>query len=157
MVGLTGTFGSGKSTVGNFMKRLGARSVIDSDRIAHEVFRPDHALRRKIKSLFEMGSFSRRQIAKSVFSDAKKRKRLEAVIHPYVLKRIRQEMNRIKNGVIVLEVPLLFEAHFDRMCDVTVSVLSGEKNILKRLSRSGFSRMEVRSRLRAQLPERIKK
>ncbi len=158
VVGLTGTFGSGKSTVGKILKRFGARKVIDSDLVAHEVFRPGHPAGKKIRLLFGVKkSISRKVIAKEVFSNPKKRRRLESIIHPYVSQRIAREIGRISSGVVILEVPLLFETGFDRFCDVTVAVLTGERNIVKRLSRVGFKPEEVRARLRAQLPEREKK
>ena len=158
MVGLTGSFGSGKSTVGRMFERLGARKVIDCDRLAHEVFRPGHPLAKKIKSLFRTaGSMSRSAIAREVFSDPRKRKQLEAIIHPYVGRRIRSELRKVRSGIIILEVPLLFETGFDRFCDATVAVLAGERNIIKRLSRNGFEPEVVRGRLKAQFPEREKK
>ena len=158
VVGLTGSFGSGKSTVGRMFKRLGAKKVIDCDRLAHEVFRPGHRLAERIKSLFHRaGSMSRNAIAREVFSDPGKRKRLEAIVHPYVGQRIRSELKKVRSGIVILEVPLLFETGFDRSCDATVVVLAGESNIIKRLSRNGFEPEEVRGRLRAQLPEREKR
>ena len=156
IVGLTGTFGSGKSTVGKILKRLGARKVIDTDQLAHEVFRPKHPLGRRIKALFGMKLLNRKAIAKEVFSSSKKRKKLEGIIHPYVKKRVNSELKTIRRGIVILEVPLLFESGFDRMCDVTVAVLAGESNIMKR-RRPGFSRDEVRARLRAQFSELAKK
>jgi dephospho-CoA kinase len=57
----------------------------------------------------------------------------------------------------MVEVPLLFEAGFHRICDVTVSVLASPRQIAKRLARKGFALEEVKSRLRAQLPQSEKK
>ena len=131
--------------------------MIDCDRLAHEVFRPGHPLAKKIKSLFRTaGSMSRSAIAREVFSDPRKRKQLEAIIHPYVGRRIRSELRKVRSGIIILEVPLLFETGFDRFCDATIVVLAGERNIIKRLSGDGFKPEEVRMRLRAQLPEHEK-
>ena len=157
IVGLTGVFGSGKSTVGRILKRIGARKVIDSDRLAHEVFQAKHPVGRKIKALFGMKTLNRKIIAREVFSSPRKRKRLEAIVDPYVQRRIRSELKRVQKGIVIVEVPLLFETGFDRMCDVTVAVLTGKRNIMKQLVNSGFSSDEVCARLRAQLPERVKK
>lgn len=158
IVGLTGSFGSGKSSVGRILKRLGAKRVIDADRLAHEVFRPNHKIGKKIKSLFKIkGSLSRKAIAKEVFSNSRKRRQLEALVHPYVYRRILSELKRVPLGIVILEVPLLFEAGFNRMCDVTIVVLGGGKNITKRLLGSGFKPEEIRERLKAQLPELEKK
>ena len=158
IVGLTGSFGSGKSAVGQILKRLGARKVIDTDRLAHEVFRPKHPVGEKIKALFNMKApLNRKAIAKEVFSKPKKRRQLEAIVHPYVYRRVISELKQVLSGIVVLEVPLLFEAGFDKICDVTVAVVAGKQNILKRLARSGVASKEARARLRAQLPEWKKK
>lgn len=153
VVGVTGSFGSGKSTVCHILKRLGARQVIDSDQIAREVFRPKHPIGKKIQSLFHIqGRVNRKLVAERIFSEPKKRRQLEALIHPYVFQRIRSELKRAKSGVVVIEVPLLFEAGFDRLCDATVVVLVPEKVAVRRLKKKGFQAGEVRARLRAQLP-----
>lgn len=158
IVGLTGAFGSGKSTIGRILKRLGARKVINSDRLAHEIFRPGHKTGKKIKLLFQMkGPLNRKVIAQEVFSNSRKRKQLESMVHPYVYRRIREELDRIPSGIVILEVPLLFETRFNRLCNVTIAVLAGERNIIKRLSRAGFSSEGARARLRAQWSEKRKK
>ena len=154
IVGLTGSFGSGKTTVSKILNRLGARKMINSDQLAHEAFQPESGCLKKIKSLFNIrGPINRRKIAQEVFRNSEKRKALEAIIHPYVHHRIMNELERIKRGVVVLEVPLLFEAKFDRICDVTITVSAGKSNMIKRLTRLGYSQDEIKSRLRAQFSE----
>lgn len=158
VVGVTGSFGSGKSTVGRIFRKLGARQVIDTDRIAHEVFRPTHPVGKKMKRLFRIrGTVKRRTIAGEVFSDPAKRRRLEAIVHPYVGRRVKSILKRVGRGIIILEVPLLFETGFHRFCDVTVAVVAGRENITKRLRQEGFSAPEIRARLKAQLSEAEKK
>ena len=152
IVGLTGSFGSGKSTAGRIFKQLGARKVIDADKLAHEVFRPGHPIGRRIKQLFHIqGTPNRREIARRVFSDLGRRRQLEALIHPYVFRRVRSELKKIKQGIIILDVPLLFETGFDQLCDLTVSVLARERHIVERLARGGYRPEEVRARLKSQL------
>ena len=156
MVGLTGTFGSGKSSAGRLFKKYGARRIIDADRVAHEPFRPGHPLAGRIRKLFN-GGLARKTIAREVFRDQGKLKRLEAIVHPYVRRRIEAELKRNGTGIVVLEVPLLFETGFDRLCDVTVAVIAGRRAMETRLARKGFSRAEIRARQRAQWPEEKKK
>ena len=158
VVGLTGSFGTGKSTVGRVLKRLGARKVIHADLLVHEVFKRRHPIGQRIKSLFHIhGILNRNKIAGEVFQNPAKRRRLESLIHPYVGKRIREELKPIQNGIVILEVPLLFETGFDRLCDVTISVLASERAMAKRLRARGFGAREVRRRLRAQLSQSEKK
>jgi len=132
--------------------------VIDADQLAHEVFRSKHPVGKRIRALFNVkGPLNRKAIAKEVFSKLKKRRQLEALIHPYVYKRIVSELKRVPTGIVVLEVPLLFETGFDKICDVTIAVVAGRQNITKRLTRLGFDPKEASARLRAQLPEQEKK
>lgn len=78
-------------------------------------------------------------------------------MHPYVLKEIGSVLEGISKGIVVLEVPLLFETGFDRKCDRTMVVTAGKRRIINRLTRLGFKRSEVEARIRAQWPEYRKK
>ena len=158
VVGLTGSFGTGKSTVSRILENLGARKMINADQLVHEVFKRHHPIGRKIKSLFHMsGILNRKKIAGEVFRNPAKRRRLEALIHPYVRRRMLEELKSIRDGIAILEVPLLFEAGFDRLCDVTVSVLASERTIIRRLAKRGFASEEVKKRLETQLSQSEKK
>ena len=157
VVGLTGSFGSGKTTVTKILKKLGAKKILSADKLAHEALEPGNECLKKIRALFYLrGPVSRRRIAGEVFSSPKKRKALEAIIHPYVRQRMMKEVGKVKRGIIILEVPLLFEAKFDKICDITITVTAGRLNIMKRLTRTGYSRSEISSRLLAQFSEERK-
>ena len=156
VVGLTGTFGSGKSTVSKIFKTLGARKVIDADALAHEAVQAGHPVRKRLERIFKTRRLDRKAIAAEVFTSKKKRRQLEAILHPYVYRRIRSELKRIHKGIVILEVPLLFETKGDRLCDVTVTVLTDEKSILKRLRNKRFQAPEIRSRMKAQFSQREK-
>jgi len=158
VVGLTGSFGTGKSTVSRILENLGARKMINADQLVHEVFKRHHPIGKRIKSLFHMsGILNRKRIAGEVFRNPAKRRRLEALIHPYVRRRMLEELKSIRDGIAILEVPLLFEAGFDRLCDVTVSVLASERTIIRRLAKRGFASEEVKKRLETQLSQSEKK
>lgn len=157
VVGLTGNFGTGKSTTAQFFRELGAQ-VIHTDRLAHEVFKKGNPLYPGIRSLFPelKGSLSRTKIARIVFGDSRKRRALESLIHPYVFDRIGEEIGRRRERAVILEIPLLFESGFDQECDRTVVVLAPERRVFERLLRKGFRRAEVEARWRAQMPLREK-
>lgn len=157
LLGLTGGFGSGKSTVAELFAKRGA-AVIDADKLAHEVYRKGSRLSRKIRALLPelKGNLSRSRIAEIIFRRPEKRKRLESLVHPYVFERVKEEIGRAKANVVVLEVPLLFESGFDRLCDRTLAVTAGKGQILARLRARGFSSAEIRRREKAQLSLREK-
>ncbi|MDD5218671.1 MAG: dephospho-CoA kinase, partial [Candidatus Omnitrophica bacterium] len=93
-----------------------------------------------------------RKIAKIVFSDSRRRKTLESVIHPYVFERIADEIGQAEEKVVIADVPLLFESGYDRFCDKTIVVKATEEVMRKRLCEKGFTREEIDSRWKAQLP-----
>ncbi|MBI4970476.1 MAG: dephospho-CoA kinase [Candidatus Omnitrophica bacterium] len=163
LVGLTGGFGSGKSTAARYFRLLGAQ-VIDSDQLVHEALKPgtptydavcDHFGRKKI--LGAQGNIDRKKLARIVFENQGKRKILESIVHPYVFSEI-ERAAKTKSGLLILEVPLLFETHFNEKMDANIVVWSSEKNQMARLrKRTGATPSEVRARMKAQMPLARKK
>jgi dephospho-CoA kinase len=157
IVGLTGTFGSGKSTVSHLFQELGA-FIIDADQLAHEALEAGNEAYNKIAALFKEACsadgarMDRKKLAKLIFSDAKKRKQLEEIIHPYVLDRIIEEVSDAEEPVVIIEVPLLFEAGFDALCDQSIVVIAKYEVINKRLIEKGFTLEEIEKRNKAQMP-----
>ena len=157
-IGLTGGIASGKSSVLKDFKRLGAR-VLDCDRMAREVVRPGQPALRKIRKAFgkevllKNGSLNRPAMAKIVFKSRPKRKKLEKIIHPEVVRLLKKRMACIPSGLVVADVPLLFESGLERMFDKTLVVWTPLKTQLARLmDRSGMSKGEALSRINAQWP-----
>ena len=157
-IGLTGGIASGKSSILKEFRRRGAH-VIDCDKIAREVVRPGTPGLAIIRKRFgpqilkKDGSLDRSALARAVFSDPAKRKALEAVIHPRVKREVLKRVKKIRRGVIVVDVPLLFEAKWQDDFDKTLAVWAPERTQVSRLMRrNGFSKGEARKRIRAQMP-----
>ncbi len=161
VVGLTGGFGVGKSSVAQRFKNLGAE-VIDADDIAHASMKKGSPVFDAVIELFPEAlhpggkKMEREKIAEVVFSDAKRRKELEKVIHPYVYERIREKVEGSTSRVVIVEVPLLFEAGFEKLCDKVLVVTCNSAIKLKRLQSKHFSVKEIRSREQAQMAETLK-
>ena len=161
VVGVTGGFGCGKSTVLGFFRSLGAR-VLDSDQLVHEALEKDHPLFKKIAGLFpgavlaDGTSLDRPRLAAIVFADPAERKALEAVLHPYVKQRIEEEIRRAGEKIVMVEVPLLFESGFDSFCDYTLAIEAAEEAVDRRLAAKGFKQQEISARRSAQLSAREK-
>ena len=124
IIGITGSFGSGKTTVANMFKNYGFK-VINADKIYHKKFYKNNALKNKIKK--EFGTLDRKKIKKIVFDDSKKLKKLNAIAHPTIIKTIKKEIKRIKNKKIIVDVPLLFESKIEKMFDKII-VVDCDKN-----------------------------
>jgi dephospho-CoA kinase len=130
LVGLTGTLGSGKSTVGRLFERWGARRI-DTDELARDVVRPGRPALERIREnwgegiLVPDGSLDRPALRRIVTEDSDARRRLEGIVHPAVLELLNERLREARSGgceVAVLEVPLLLEAGLERMCDLVVTV-----------------------------------
>jgi dephospho-CoA kinase len=162
VVGVTGGIGAGKSTVSQMMADLGAR-VVDADLIAREVLRDDPGLVGELAREFGEdlvapdGSLDRRELGRRAFRDRRSRERLDRLMHPPILARTRQLLDRIRDqgydGIVVLDAALLVESRALDLVDRLVVVTAPEKIRQRRLSRGrGLDGEEIRARAAAQLP-----
>lgn len=148
LVGVTGNFGSGKSEVTNFFRNH--FNVIFLDSITHELLK-NRNIKKKLSSIF--GTSNPDELKKIVFKNKSKRGQLEKIMHPEIKKIM---ISRLKNGVNIVEIPLLFEAGWEEMFDFTVLVYTPVKIIVKRLKKKAVPLSEIKLRLKSQLPDRFK-
>ena len=162
IVGLTGGYASGKSTVAKMFVELGA-TLIDADRLAREVVKPDKQAWFEIVAHFGKGillknrEIDRKALGEIVFGSDAERERLNAIVHPRVLdeelKAIEEIKGRGLDAILILSVPLLIESGHYRQCDKIVVVTVDRDTQIKRLmERDGFSREESLRRISAQMP-----
>ena len=159
VVGLTGSFASGKTEVAKFFKRLGAR-VFDADEAAKKAVEKGRPAYRAIVKMFgrdyllKNGELDRKKLASHVFNHPRDLKKLNILIHPGVifesLKLI--EQCGTHKGVLVLDVPLLFESKMEGLVDVAVVVSSTEESILHRSVKKGLPRDLAKKILSTQWP-----
>ena len=130
LVGLTGTIGAGKSTVGRLFEGWGA-CRIDTDEMAREVVRPGRPALERIRArwgegvLSPDGSLDRAALRRIVAGDPGARRELEHIVHPAVLELLEGRLDDARAAgaaIAVIEVPLLFETDLDERCDVVVTV-----------------------------------
>jgi dephospho-CoA kinase len=146
VLGLTGTFGSGKSTVASMFKSFGA-IVIDADEIAKEVVAPhSDALREIVETfgnevLLSNGSLDRKKLGSIAFRDSEKLALLNRIIHPRVRARELELLERYKeHPLVVLEVPLLLENRMESLTDkIAVVTISAEKRLERLRKREDLS------------------
>lgn len=159
--GLTGNIGTGKSTVAWMFEELGV-PVIDADEIAHEVIAPQTPAWKQIFErygravLLADDVIDRKALAQIVFQDQIERKFLESVIHPYVKEEIEQRVTKLsRNGhpFVIAEIPLLYEAGWEKHFDAVIVVRCNEEQEIERCRQKfGFDREETLLRLRTQYP-----
>lgn len=154
-IALTGGFGAGKSLVGEILKELGF-VVIDLDEIVSSLYEQKDI---QGKILNEFNSLNKEEIARIVFSDSKKRKKLESILHPPALNVLWDKLSELDEELVFVEIPLLFEAGLSECFDLVIAVICSEENRVKRLEKEGVSREKVLKRLSVQISdvERVKK
>ena len=167
VIGLTGGIGSGKSTVSQFLAELGA-TIIDADKIGHEVLKPDTEVWREVVAAFGKqivtanGTIDRKKLGTIVFSNPEARAQLNQIMHPRIYEMVKAQLaeyQRQGTNVVVVEAPLLVEADWTLLVDEVWVTTAAEDTVLKRLrERTGLSEAESQARIRSQLPpeEKIK-
>lgn len=165
VVGLVGRIGAGKSTVAQLLAARGA-TVVDADRIAHEVLDDPQAVRDVVARfgpgvLDGAGRVSRAAVAARVFGprpdQAADLRVLEAIVHPLVRARIEAllaaeraaEAQSSSPRVVVLDVPLLMQAGWDDICDRLLHVECTEEVRQARLDSRGWPAAQREARERA--------
>lgn len=158
-IGLTGSIACGKSTVSAYLRELGY-AVADADAVSRGLTAPGGQALPLLRAAFGDGIFdgdvlNRRRLGSLVFSDAEKRARLNAILHPLIIRAVEAELEAADapDTLVFGDVPLLYEcdmAHiFDRVVVVSVP---RETQIARLLVRDGFSREEAERRIDAQMP-----
>jgi dephospho-CoA kinase len=153
VLGITGGIASGKSQVTEILASHGAL-VIDADRIGHQVLE-DHAVQTLLVRQFgqsvlsqETKSVDRKRVAELVFGDTpqaiQRRRALEAITHPPIRARIRQQLDEALRSAtlrwIVLDIPLLLESGWDKSCDAVWFVDAPQDIRLQRVLVRGWTR-----------------
>lgn len=161
VIGLTGSIGTGKSTIANRFRELNI-PVVDADKIAREVVEPNTETYRKIVETFgeeilhEDLTLNRKALGNIVFRDENKRKQLNSIIHPAIRKemlRQRDEWIEIGKECVVLDIPLLYESKLTHFVDKVIVVYVDEDVQLQRIiERDKSSEEEAKNRIAAQIP-----
>jgi dephospho-CoA kinase len=156
-IGLTGGIGSGKSKVADWLAEWGA-TVIDTDRIAHDLTAPGGAAIEPLRAAFGTeaigadGALDRDWMRARVFADPAARQRLESVLHPMIDRSVRDQAARARGRYLVFVVPLLVESGRwrDRVDRVCVVDCDPETQVSRVRARSGLTRDTIERIMSAQ-------
>lgn len=161
IVGLTGGIASGKSTVSNHLRELGAY-VIDADQVARAIVEPgepalDEIVARFGQSVLDaQGCLDRAALGKIVFDDPSARAALSMITHPRIGQRMMQEAADAfarGHGWVIYDAALLVENNIHTMFDALIVVsLSPERQLERLIGRDGLSAAEAQARIDSQLP-----
>lgn len=157
VIGITGGIASGKSTVSRYLMSLGYQ-VVDCDLLTREAYVDCFLeLQEAFPSCIEHQSINRQKLGAMIFNDEEQKKKLEAIIHPYCRKKMKEAICK-NQGILFLDIPLLFEAHMEDLCEEIWVVYVSSKTQLKRLiERNHYELLEAKRRIASQMSLEEKK
>ena len=161
-VGLTGGICTGKTTVGRMFVDLGCR-LVDSDRITHELFEPGEMVYEAVVAEFgrriqdDEGRIDRSVLGEIVFNDPDRRQRLNDLVHPAVIERQKEFLQRVGAedpvSVAIVDAALMIEVgtykNYDRVVVVTCTPDQQRQRLGERFP---LSDDEIEARISSQMP-----
>ena len=161
-LGVTGGIGSGKTTVCGFLEEQGAR-VFYADLEAKRLMQEDADVQAAVTEAFgadayrEDGTLNRTYLAETVFGEAERVERLNAIVHPRVFEAFEAAKERARDedvSLLVHEAALLFEAGGDEHVDTTAAVVAPDARRIDWVTeRDGVTPEQVQARMQHQLPQ----
>jgi dephospho-CoA kinase len=162
-IGLTGGIGSGKSTVTKILAELGA-PIIDADKVGHAIYAPGGPAYDDMIGAFGGGilaedrTIDRRKLGPIVFGDPAALKRLNSIVHPKMLARMREMIDTMRGAgesqPIVVEAAILIEANWLPLFDEIWLVAAAKERVIDRIERDrGLAREQTEARIKAQLSD----
>lgn len=166
VVGLTGSMAAGKSTAAARLRELGA-VVIDADQASRRVVEKGRPALAALAARFGPGildgegKLDRKAMAALAFTDPAALAALNGILHPAIRAEMERELDRAREAgarVAVLDVPLLFECGYDRLCRESWLVSAPlEARLSRAMARDGSTREAALKRMQAQMSEAQKR
>ena len=127
IIGITGGIACGKSNVCSVLTKLGYQ-IIDSDLITHELYKRGNSIYNKVKEVFGLEfldknlEIDRKKLGAYVFSSKEALEKLNSITHPLIVDEIKKKVNKSNGNILFLDIPLLFEAKLEYLCDKIICV-----------------------------------
>jgi dephospho-CoA kinase len=159
LIGITGGIGAGKSTVSRFWSRYMDLPLVDIDAVCRQLLAKGQAgwqaLRENLDSSYFTadGTLDRRRLRRGLFADNDLRRHVNSLIHPLAGKAMQGLAADYAEKMVLVDVPLLFEAHWQNRFNGTVAVYADTVVRCRRIvSRDGVSPEEAARSMAAQMP-----
>lgn len=157
IIGITGGIATGKTTVSNYLATTYQLPILDADIYAREAVQPGTAVLKEIfarygaKVQLADGTLNRQGLGEIIFNNPPERQWVEAQIHPYVRHRFESEIAREVGDIIVLAIPLLFEANMtDLVTEIWVIFCDLEEQLKRIMERDGLDLASAQARVNSQ-------
>lgn len=162
VVGITGSIATGKSIITAYLQQLGFK-VIDADEIVKEGKKKNNAIYQALVNKFDRkilnGNFEidNQKLATYIYESDENREEINQMIHPIVKKNIQEQIKYTQDTLIFVSVPLLFESHFEDLCDEIICVYADEEVEINRLmERNHITYEEAILKISKQQPQKEK-
>lgn len=155
VIGITGGIATGKSTVTNYLKENGY-TVFDSDEIVKKLLLTKSVIN-QIGVVFGSEYISGNKIDKVklgslIFNNKEEREKLNRIIHPLVKDKLKYLISRSKEQIVFVDVPLLYEAKFEDLCDKVIVVKTNlEINIERLMKRDNINEEYAKIKIASQM------
>jgi dephospho-CoA kinase len=163
LIGLTGGISTGKTTVANHLANAYKLPVLDTDIYAREAVQIGSPILELICQrygqdiLFKDGNLNRLALGEVVFNNRHERRWLEAQIHPYVINCLQTQAQIARNSVVVMVIPLLFEANLTHLVtEIWVVKCKRQQQLARLIARDNLTPEQALERIKSQLPLRKK-
>lgn len=158
LIGLTGNIASGKSSVGKLLKENGL-PVIEADRIGWEILERKEIIQEILDvfgNILKDGKVDRKKLGNIVFSNKRKLRIFNAIVHPPLLQKLKREIDKRSGKVIVVNAALIFEWEIEHWFDKIILVTAEKKKRIDRLLKNNLTRKEAIQRINSQMDEKEK-
>lgn len=134
IIGLTGRAGSGKTTAQTYVSNVCLVSIIDLDKIGHELLTQSYIIKQLTHSFGQSiclpdGSINRNKLGQHVFSNKSNRLELNRIMHPAIKKNVVDQCSQPQSSPTIIVGALLHEIDLEHLCNCIVVIDTDDKNI----------------------------
>ena len=167
LIGITGGIASGKTEVAKVFQKLGTK-ILSGDEIGKDVVEKNPQLLKKLIKTFReeiidsRKKLNRKKLGKIAFSSPSSTKKLNQIVHPFLLKDLKEKIKSLKKKrykkPVVIDAALIVEWGLQKELDYLIFVdCSKQKRTRRLIEQKGYTKKEAEGRIKAQLPESKKR
>ncbi|MGP0129549.1 MAG: dephospho-CoA kinase [cyanobacterium endosymbiont of Rhopalodia musculus] len=158
IIGLTGGIATGKTTVSNYINKIYKIPILDADIYAREAVKPDSPTLQEIFTRYGQliqlpdGQLNRQILGDIIFNNLEEKQWLESKIHPFIKKKIEKKISKLKSLIIILSIPLLFEAKLTNLVtEIWVVRCSYSQQIKRLIKNNKMTQKQAIKRIESQI------